>query len=1045
MMIFNHDFKKLKEKLMRQSKVVLSVICLLFGLLGGLAFGQERFGGLNGVAADQTGAVLPGITVTVTHKETDRVLTATTGTDGSYLLRNIEPGRYAVKFEREGFSVTEYPDVVVLVGQNLKLDPRMQVGGVQTAIEVTDVVPLLDTQSSLVAHNVPAEEFDRLPKTRTFQYLAITAPAVNTGELEGGIQVNGASGAENIFNIDGLSVNSVIHGHSRQNAGFEYLQEVQIKTAGIDAEYGGTLGGVITAVTKSGGNEFHGEGHFYYWGSALNASPVKRFVLDPQNDTTVSYVRDDKNKERNYEPGFSFGGPIRADKLYFFSAWSPRWRFEDQIARLSSGTDTDTFTRDQRYMSGFNKISFDPTPQLRSNFTFLWTPTKSDGSLLVFNGTGPNWSNQNAASQQSRKTTGYFSPQSNYSGNIDFLLNNHVLISARGGRFWDNFKSLGVPDFSSVLYRTSAVGLPGVPPNLQQGVLFTNSPAIQSIKHDLTTHTNAQLDAAVSGNWGGFHNLKTGFGLQKNVNNVDISYGGGGYVEVYWNSTFNASPTGIPDRGQYGYYRVVQVGTVGSVGSGIKSLYVQDQWTVHPRLTLDLGIRSEQERIPSFRRDIRDTAIDFGWKDKIAPRLGASWDVSGDGNAKLYGSYGRYYDWTKYEMVRGQFGGNVQRLWFRSLDTTDVFSLSFANKPGRDLWLRTGDSFRDDRIPSFERIDPNLKPMAQDQFVIGFSQQLNTQTVLGARYVRNSLVRTIEDLGNLVDGSSVFTMTNPGEGLGARLLSPDTATPAFDYPKAVRQYDAVELTLARRLSSGWFGNVNYTWSRLYGNYPGVANSDEFRTPATGGAFALAQQQGTSMHRPGNNASIAFDSDEMLFDSQGTLDVQGRLATDRPHVFKLNGGYEKGWGAFGSTDIGTLLYVGSGTPLSTEVYTIHNHPAYVNGRGDMGRTPVLSYTDLSIGHTFSVREGQNLRFELNMLNAFNQKTARHRFVGLNRGVGGTRASSAINLNNTNLFNGYDYRAMIAATPDGQNAFDPRYGLDDLFSSGFAGRFGVKFTF
>ena len=117
-----------------------------------------------------------------------------------------------------------------------------------------------------------AEEFDRLPKGRSFQSIAMAAPGVNSGEVEGGFQVNGASSAENVFTVDGVATNSLIYGSSRQNTVFEYLQEVQVKTGGIDAEYGGALGGVISAVTKSGGNTFSGEAHYYYIGNALGSA-----------------------------------------------------------------------------------------------------------------------------------------------------------------------------------------------------------------------------------------------------------------------------------------------------------------------------------------------------------------------------------------------------------------------------------------------------------------------------------------------------------------------------------------------------------------------------------------------------------------------------------------------------------------------------------------------------------------------------------------------------------------------------------------------------
>jgi hypothetical protein len=106
----------------------------------------------------------------------------------------------------------------------------------------------------------------------------------------------------------------------------EYLQEVRIKTNGIEAQYGGALGGVITAVTKSGGNEFHGEGHYYYYGNEISASPVKRLVLDPADDMTVSYFQDYTPKDNNNDVGGSLGGYLIKNKLYFYTAASPRWR-----------------------------------------------------------------------------------------------------------------------------------------------------------------------------------------------------------------------------------------------------------------------------------------------------------------------------------------------------------------------------------------------------------------------------------------------------------------------------------------------------------------------------------------------------------------------------------------------------------------------------------------------------------------------------------------------------------------------------------------------
>ena len=178
---------------------------------------------------------------------------------------------------------------------------------------------------------------------------------------------------------------------------------------------------------------------------------------------------------------------------------------------------------------------------------------------------------------------------------------------------------------------------------------------------------------------------------------------------------------------------------------------------------------------------------------------------------------------------------------------------------------------------------------------------------------------------------------------------------------------------------------------------------------------------------------------MMWDAHGNLDPKGRLATDRPHVLKMYGAYMAPFG----TQIGLNQYVGSGTPLTTYVRTINATEVFVEGRGDLGRTPMLASTDLLLSHEIGMRNSSRMRFELNVLNLFNQKTVRHSFNLLNR----NRSAASINLANQNLANPYDYNAMIAATTDGRNGIgiEPRFGMDDLWSDGTTAHFMVKFLF
>ncbi|HYI93407.1 MAG TPA: TonB-dependent receptor [Bryobacteraceae bacterium] len=1020
------------------------VTLLLMTAIAGM--GQERFGELHGVATDPSGAVLPNVVVTMTEKDTDRSQTTKTDGAGAYVFRSLEPGNYTVTFEVSGFSKYQVPNVVVQAGRVLKVDAQMAVGSTEQAIQVTESAPLIDVTTTAVATNINSAEFNRLPKSRTFQSLAVLAPTANEGTVEGGFQINGASGAENNFIVDGMSTSSLIQGNSRQNAAFEILQEVQIKTAGIEAQYGGALGGVISAITKSGGNNFHGDVHYYYWGSKLNAGAPKRLFMDPSDLLTTTYQQDFKFPQTNNEVGYSLGGPFIKNKLYFFSAASPRF-LDRNLDIISSDNQTVNITEEQTFWQAYNKISYDPFQSLRINAAFLWSPTSREGILPAFTGYG-NRSTSNAASLMANQTRGTFSPQSNYNGQVDWTVTPTTLLTVRGGRFYDNYKALGVPGVSAIEWGNSSTASANLPfplaPDLQRAQGSVTTPRVRNTEFDLATRTLGQVDASHFANFFGGHDFKVGFGRMKNVNKVQEGYPGGGYITLNWNTAFTNPVSNLPERGTYGYYTLDTQGTRGSTGGTIDNFYIQDRWRIG-RLSLDLGLRLEKEVVPSFRRDIKEYAFEFGWGEKIAPRLGATYDVFGDGKLKVYGSWGMFFDWVKYELARGTFGGDVWTTAYRSLDSTDpayVLGLSGTNLPGRNLW--PGGGVKDSRIPSFgaDQVDPDLRPMHSDLTNAGVEFQLNPRTVLSVRYTRNNLRDTIEDLGVLdANGSEVYIYGNPGRGLAKTVAVPSTATPKFDYPLPERTYNGLDFTLSRRFAERWMGSATYVYSRLRGNYGGLANSDEIFPAGTGRVSASAQQVSGTPTRPGTSAGRAWDLDTYLFDSKGNLNVTGPLGTDRPHSFKAYGSY---FAPFG-TEIGGFFIAQSGVPVSTWVQDTHQIPLFVNGRGDMGRSPVYNRTDLVIAQEFKVGEGKSLRFEFNAENVFNQKTAEYVYNFYNRF---RQAGSLINLNTTNLNNGYNYEALVAASPDALRSYgakDPRFGMEDNFRTGFAGRLGVKFTF
>src|SRR6185503_8502401 len=521
-----------------------------------------------------------------------------TDANGQFLAADLTPGRYDVRFELIGFAKSERTDVLVRVGRTIELNTQLQVGELSEIVQVDGVAPIVDMRSTLISHTVTQEEFERIPKGRSFQSIAVRAPSVNQGAIEGGLQVNGASGSENQFTIDGVATNSLLNGQSRQDTVFEYLQGIQVRTVGIPAEFGGALGGVISATTKSGGNTFRGEGHYYYLGSLLGALPVKRLVLSPVDERTVSYFQDPKQPDHRHEIGGSLGGPIVRGRLFFFGSLSPRVRRRSADYKFNNGLEPGTLDNTQTTMNAYGKVSFSGE-RVNAVVGMLWTPTYSEGSLPIYNGFGPQFHSSTLASNEPNRQRGFTTDQRNLSGAVDITLSDTRLLSVKAGHFRDDYRDRGIPSTTPVKYRTSSIGLPGVPPELQGASQYQNVPAVAVTNHDTTTQTFVQADYSASFLAGGYHSLKIGGGVRRNGNDVDRRYPGG-EVDVFWDSTFTSSVPGVgAGRGTFGYYEVHDLGTAGNAAASIVHLFAQDQWT-RGNLTVNAGMRVERETIPSF-------------------------------------------------------------------------------------------------------------------------------------------------------------------------------------------------------------------------------------------------------------------------------------------------------------------------------------------------------------------------------------------------------------------------------------------------------------
>ena len=412
----------------------------------------------------------------------------------------------------------------------------------------------------------------------------------------------------------------------------------------------------------------------------------------------------------------------------------------------------------------------------------------------------------------------------------------------------------------------------------------------------------------------------------------------------------------------------------------------------------------------------------------------------GDGRLKAFGSWGRYYDWVKYELARGSFGGDTWLVSYRSLDTLDVNSLNLANMPGRDLW----GGVRDRRVPNFDTIDPDLKPMFQDATNLGLEYQLNPTTAIGVNYVHNKLTRAIEDVGSLdATGNEIYFAANPGEGVAHDDVRDRPDGAASPTPKPLRQYDAVDFTISRRFSNNWFGSANLTISRLYGNYAGLANSDEITTPTTGTSSATAQQQ-ARQHRASRHRRRP-----RVGPRRARVGLARQPRRSRPPRHRSSGR-----GQVLRLVPASVRHADRRVRLRRQRHADEHggqHDQYHSGARQRPRrhgphADAEPHRPARLARTRRPWQAAGSGFELNVINLFNQKTATAHLQLAQQGCRAGHAPIRRSICRASTSrSGYDYNALILASPSGANAYDPRYGQADLWQAGTQGQFSIKYLF
>ena len=410
-----------------RNRWVVIVLAFLGCVIAGAAAAQDTGGTLAGRTVDAQGLPLPGVAVTVTGAQGAKM--AVSDADGRFTVPFLTPGPYTVHAELQGFAPIDRTDIQVGLGQRIDLPLTLRVGSLQEKIEVVATPPTVDTTSTTIGASLDSRTLSRLPVGRRFSDTLYLAPGVSTGGAVGvaNPSVEGSSGLENQYVVDGVNITnggygalgsySIVFGSLGNGTPFDFMQEVQVKTGGYEAEFGQATGGVINVVTKSGSNALKGSAFGYARPFGLESSYDTVTTVDGTVNRTGSQLSD---------VGGTIGGPIRTDRLFFFGAVDPQWQSDKFIAPDDFPLHSlGEVNRDRHLVNYAGKVTWQPTSSHHFDVSVFGDPAKGDN--------GP----QRSGSLLGQTNSGYSSLEfggHNQTVHYDGVLNRHLLVEGSFGR-----------------------------------------------------------------------------------------------------------------------------------------------------------------------------------------------------------------------------------------------------------------------------------------------------------------------------------------------------------------------------------------------------------------------------------------------------------------------------------------------------------------------------------------------------------------------------------------------------------------------------------
>jgi outer membrane receptor protein involved in Fe transport len=775
--------------------VGLGILLLVFASQAGAQLANSS---ISGTVIGADGAGLPGVTVTVRNQESGLIRTSVTAENGTYAISGIKPGVYEVNFDLEGFPTVSRRDVALRVGQETRLGATLKLEQIEEAITVTGEAPVIETTSKEIGGTLTTQEFRDLPtQNRSFALFAALLPGItpvpSTESTSGdAIFANGQDDNNNSFNVDGANNDDDVIGAragAQTRTPIEAIQEFQVLTSQFDAEFGRSTGAVLNAVTKSGGNSFHGSAFSYFQRSDWNETDFFVERLGRQSPESEFDAR-----------GFTLGGPIVRDKVHFFVS------YEDDIAQTGVAGIFNTrpelnftTTVDNKIENHLAKVDYQISAGNHFAGRYLRETSPQFNQII-------NAGNSVATLAAAREEA---DTDSNWIATLDSVFGNDALNQVRVS-FTKEDVAFANPAFNNNGQSFQAQR-DQAPVELRPTILDGGSGVAQA-----RVNKSTQLDDTVSyflPAWHGEHQLKAGFQYAQREETFGDFGTANGQFNFDTDRPFNAN-----DLSTYPTFFSVRV--KGGLDAAIPDnetlgVFLQDDWRLNDKLTLSLGLRYDKEDIT-------------GDDDNYAPRLGFAWDPAARGKTVIRGGYGRFYDRFQYGFYQDFFqdaititqgfilrypdAGINQQLFFDIAQANGITTLAGL----RDFLVRQLESGAGTVLNTAPTVDnPNRRQAYVDSASLGAEHELLPGVSIALDFIHNENRDTL-----LLVDLNPFSQSQGGRpNISIVNGQPATLGSINSYVNAGRsEYDSLQFSLRKRFTGSYGGRLSYTWSRSSGNY-----------------------------------------------------------------------------------------------------------------------------------------------------------------------------------------------------------------------------------